>query len=240
LHFPVYLRADGVSIHPHFAFELLAYAVALAVYILLRWRLGDVVTDDVRWWVIAAAVMGAAVGSRLLGTLEHPAASWAAGESGKTIVGGLAGGWVAVEWVKKYRGVRTATGDLLALPLVVGIAIGRVGCFLTGLTDQTYGSPTSLPWGVDFGDGIRRHPMQLYEIVFLTAMGWGLWRMLRGPHWNGVVFKAFMMGYAGWRLVTDFWKDDARWAGLSAIQWVCLGVMVLVLAGWRRVQGLAR
>ena len=41
--------------------------------------------------------------------------------------------------------------------------VGRWGCFLSGLEDQTHGTPTALPWGHDFGDGMLRHPVQLYE-----------------------------------------------------------------------------
>jgi prolipoprotein diacylglyceryltransferase len=50
-----------------------------------------------------------------------------------------------------------------ALPLAVGVAVGRIGCYLAGLDDFTYGTPTTLPWGHDFGDGALRHPVQLYE-----------------------------------------------------------------------------
>jgi len=98
---------------------------------------------------------------------------------GKTIVGALIGGLLAVELIKRYIGFSTSTGDLYAIPLAVGIAIGRIGCFLTGLSDNTYGIPTSLPWGIDFGDGISRHPTQLYEIIFLAALIPFLYRVLR-------------------------------------------------------------
>jgi phosphatidylglycerol---prolipoprotein diacylglyceryl transferase len=57
--------------------------------------------------------------------------------------------------------VRRATGDVFAIPLTVGIAVGRVGCFLTGLADNTHGLPANLPWAIDYGDGIPRHPAQL-------------------------------------------------------------------------------
>ena len=50
----------------------------------------------------------------------------------------------------------------------VGVAIGRIGCFVVGLADYTYGTPTSLPWAWDFGDGVLRHPVQLYESLSLT------------------------------------------------------------------------
>jgi phosphatidylglycerol---prolipoprotein diacylglyceryl transferase len=48
-------------------------------------------------------------------------------------------------------------------PLALGIAVGRWGCIFAGLPDCTFGVATTLPWGVDFGDAIRRHPVQLYE-----------------------------------------------------------------------------
>ena len=89
---------------------------------------------------------------------------------GKTIVGALVLGLIAVELMKRYIGVRQSTGDLYAIPLALGIAIGRIGCFLTGLSDNTYGTPTTLPWAINFGDGIPRHPTQLYEIAFLLAV----------------------------------------------------------------------
>jgi len=73
---------------------------------------------------------------------------------GKTIVGALIFGLLTVEFVKRYIGLNQSTGDLYAIPLSLGIAIGRIGCFLTGLSDNTYGIPTSLPWGINFGDGI--------------------------------------------------------------------------------------
>jgi phosphatidylglycerol---prolipoprotein diacylglyceryl transferase len=244
--FPVYLRVGGVSIPPHPFFECLAYVVGFGVYLSLRKRIGDVVSVDARWWVITAATVGAACGCRLLGILETPPTAWHVIGSGKTIVGGLVGGWIAVEWIKRHFGVTVATGDLLAIPLALGIATGRIGCFLTGLADQTYGTVTTLPWGVDFGDGVRRHPTQLYEIVFLLGLAALLWRMLRAPHSTGDVFKTFMIAYMGWRFLIDFWKQDATFGKLSAIQWTCLAVLAVyhndlgrilkTLSGWQANQ----
>ena len=52
--------------------------------------------------------------------------------------------------------------------------IGRIGCFTAGLTEETYGIKTTFFTGIDFGDGIRRHPVTLYEIAFLAL----LWLLL--------------------------------------------------------------
>ena len=142
--------------------------------------------------------------------------------AGKTLVGGLLGGIIAVEWTKRQIGVARSTGDLFAIPLCVGIAIGRVGCFLTGLADNTYGSATQLPWGIDFGDGVRRHPTQLYEIVFVTALAFFLGRAFRRPHRDGDVFKMFMVGYLSWRLAAGFLSPDPAFGPLTVIQWTCV------------------
>ena len=174
--FPIYLHLGPYTIHPHLFFESLSYIIAFCIYLALRRRFGDPVPTPLRWAVVAAAVAGAALGAKLLFFLEDPSLTLANLHNpayfigGKTIVGALAGGLLAVELMKRYIGLRTSTGDLYAIPLAAGIAIGRIGCFLTGLPDNTYGIPTTLPWAVDFGDGIPRHPTQLYEIVFLVAL----------------------------------------------------------------------
>jgi prolipoprotein diacylglyceryltransferase len=232
MHFPVYLRVGSVRVHPHWVFETLAYTVAMRLYLSLRRRWGDPLSEDARWWIVAAAAAGAAVGSKLLFWFEDPQftlAHWrdpAYLMGGKTIVGGLIAGLAAVEWTKRRLHIIGSTGDLFALPLVAGLAIGRVGCFLTGLDDHTFGIHTTLPWGVDFGDG-PRHPTQLYEIGFVLLLGVLLWRLAKRPHREGDLFKGFMVGYFAWRLAIDFLKPDVRvFLGLSSIQLACVAVLV--------------
>jgi phosphatidylglycerol:prolipoprotein diacylglycerol transferase len=226
-----------VAPHPalHPVFETLAYATGYALYRRSRRRAGDILSDDHRWLIIAAAAVGALLGSRILGLLEQiPVAqlTWRAflSPGGKTIVGGLLGGWLAVELVKRFQHIHTRTGDLFAVPLAIGIAIGRIGCFLAGLADDTYGTPTSLPWGVDFGDGIPRHPTQLYEIAFLLALACVLSRYNRRPHPQGATFRIFLSAYLAWRLLIDFLKPDPHIAGMNMIQWACVcGLVTLTL-----------
>jgi phosphatidylglycerol---prolipoprotein diacylglyceryl transferase len=223
----------------HWLFETLAYIVGFRLYLWQRRRRGDVVSDSTRWSVIAAAIAGAALGSKLLYWLEDPALTWqhradvAFLLAGKTVVGGLVGGLIGVELTKLAFGVRQRTGDLFALPLAIGIAIGRIGCFLAGLPDRTYGTPTNLPWAVDFGDGIPRHPTQLYEVIVLIALAVWLARAERRPHANGDLFKQFMVGYLGLRVVVDFLKPGvALFAGLTAIQWTALLTLLYYSRGF--------
>lgn len=116
------------------------------------------------------------------------------------------------------------------MPLAVAIAVGRVGCFLTGLADHTCGSPTTLPWGVDFGDGIARHPTQLYEALFLLGLAGLLSAWRRRAPATGDLFRGFVAGYFAFRLAVDSLKPAAcRGLGLTSIQWVAaLALTVLV------------
>ncbi len=232
MHFPLYLPIGPLRIPPHWIFESLAYFVGFRVYLSQRPKYGDPVREDVRWWVITAAAVGAALGSKLLSIFEEPgflSAHWHQPYlllNGKTIVGGLIGGWLAVEFCKRRLHEQQRTGDLFVLPLCLGIAIGRIGCLLTGPEDHTFGAASSLPWALDFGDGVHRHPLPAYEIVFLLLLAFALRGMLRRPHVNGDVFKVFMCSYMAWRLVTEFLKDRAPiFLQITAIQWACLGVL---------------
>lgn len=231
--FPFYLHIGALRLHPHAVFEVLAYAVALQIYLVLRRNKGDPLDLASRWWIVAAAAGGAVLGSKALYWLEDPRLTLAHRSdpsflmAGKTIVGALIGGLFAVEWIKKRLEVKRRTGDLFAVPLCVGIAIGRVGCFLTGLEDHTSGVATSLPWGVDFGDGISRHPTTLYEILFVLTLGVFLRRRMLRTHVEGDVFKMFMTAYFAFRLLCDFLKPDVRvFLGLSSIQWACLAMLL--------------
>ena len=234
-----------IGAHPalHPLFETLAYAAGYAVFRFARARQGDILAEPQRWTVLAAAAVGALLGSRILGLAEQwPTvfAAWHAGHlhallitpGGKTIVGGLLGGWIGVELVKRISGIHRRTGDLFALPLCVGIAVGRVGCFLAGLADDTYGKPTSLPWAVDFGDGIGRHPVQIYEIIFLLLLSLFLVRAMQWRLPEGARFRIFLGGYLGWRFVIYFLKPQPQAAGLNMIQWACAAALCWLAFDW--------
>jgi prolipoprotein diacylglyceryltransferase len=237
--FPVYVHLGPLSLHPHAVFEALAYFVGFRLYLRARRARGDVIDARHRWFIVAAAIAGGAIGSKLLFWLEDPVRTLSqVGDpafvfGGKTVVGGLLGGLIAVELTKRLFGIVRRTGDLFAVPLGVGIAIGRVGCFLTGVSDATWGAATTLPWGIDGGDGILRHPSPLYEIAFLGLAVPLLARWSRRPHPEGAVFRRFMVGYLAFRLLFDALKPDPRIAlGLSSVQWACVaGLMYYALRG---------
>jgi prolipoprotein diacylglyceryltransferase len=216
----------------HTIFEALAYAIGFRAFLWTRRRVAPAAFehDDHAVWIGVGAIAGAAIGAKLAFWIDDPLAAFARFPDlrhlleGKSIVGALLGGLIAVELTKKIAGVRRSSGDAFVLPLTVGMCIGRIGCFLAGLGDHTYGVGTLVPWGVDFGDGIARHPTQLYEIAFLL-MQYALIHCRRDAFTKpGDRFRAFMIGYLAFRLLVEFIKPVFyTWpGGLSGIQWLCL------------------
>jgi len=241
------LRSSSSAL-PHVVLEALAYLVASRTY----WSAARTqprpsrATD--RWLLAACALAGAALGSKALHVLEHLPALWRQGAAadwlaGKSVLGGLVGGTLAVEAGKRAIGWRPSTGDAWVPALAIGLIIGRAGCQVSGLWDQTYGTPTALPWGWDYGDGTRRHPVALYEmaLVGLAWLGVARWRV-RAP---GARFSAFLAAYCAIRLALEFLKPPfgphtdaelavtlpvARYLDLTAIQWTALAGLAGYLA----------
>jgi phosphatidylglycerol:prolipoprotein diacylglycerol transferase len=192
----------------HTLFDIAAWAAA-ALSILWLTRAGGVrfpPSPSRNLGYIAALTFGAGVGAVLFGTANL----WLSGQYGvaRSVEGAIAGGIIAIELFKKISGISTRTGARFALPLAVGIAVGRIGCFLAGIEDFTYGTPTTLPWAHDFGDGIPRHPVQLYESAAMAAfaLGYAICA-LRGNRF--VIENGFYLAvgfYGLQRFVLEFFK----------------------------------
>ena len=219
----------GYHINVHMALEYFAFFIAFRYYIYLRKEVNDSISSLNRLYIILGAVLGALVGSRLVGYLENPLIS--VSEVGlfnllniKTIMGGLFGGLLGVELAKKIIGEKTASGDLFTLPIIVGIFIGRIGCFLSGTNEFTYGKVTNFFMGMDLGDGLKRHPTALYELLFLVVL-YVFLRNLKQKNnlQNGLLFKYFMILYFSFRFFLEFLKPNTFFIlGLSSIQILCL------------------
>jgi phosphatidylglycerol---prolipoprotein diacylglyceryl transferase len=155
---------------------------------------------------IPAAAFGAVVGAYAIGSANL----WLSGLPGvaRSIEGAIAGAIIAIEALKWQAGLRGSTGLRLVAPLAAAIAVGRIGCFLAGLDDMTYGTPTTLAWGVDFGDGVPRHPVQLYEAAVMAAFLGLFLLLLRQGHQLAVRtgFYLFVGVYAGQRFAWEFLK----------------------------------
>lgn len=161
------------------------------------WTLGVVVlvasiVGSRLFWALQPAVIG--------DTLAHPVQAIAFWRPGLTLIGGLVAAVLAGIWyVRRVRLSVRLVADLVAPGFGLGLAIGRLGCFLTGLHP---GLPTGLPWGIYYLEAIR-HPIPLYEsLLGMVLLGLGLFLLNRRLP-SGVAAVAVALTYLVGRSLLD-------------------------------------
>jgi len=165
---PVLFHLAGIAVPSYGVFVGAGIVAGLLVFLWLSRDERNVGEGTV--YIAFAALLGGALGAKLLeAAFNAPSAvgaGWGALLAGRTVIGGLVGGSVGIVVVKRALGIRERRGNILAPAVALGLAVGRIGCLLRGCC---HGEPTSLPWGIDFGDGVPRHPTQIYESIFASS-----------------------------------------------------------------------
>lgn len=177
------------------------------------------------------ALIGAAIGAKLPflfldldATLDGRV--WIT--DGRTLTWGLAFGYFGVEIAKWAAGVTVKTGDSFAPAVAASIAIGRIGCFVGGCC---FGVVTDVPWAVDFGDGVHRHPTQLYESAFHALACVALIALQRRGLFERQRMKLYVLAYMLYRFVTEWLRPEPRIAlGLTFYQWSALAFAAIFAA----------
>lgn len=207
--------------------------------------------------VVWAAISGIAC-SRLYSVIDNfPAYAhdpWSIIFSGSGFVwyGGLIGGLLSSFIVARYYGISIgATADMAGPALVIGQALGRIGCHLSG--DGDWGMPTKLPWGVQYPNaivgwgpstvlttdaqhhliagyypGVHVHPTPIYEAIAYTLIFLFLWSRRTKTRVPGQIFFLYMMLAGTARFLVEFLRINPRvLMGLSEAQLIALTMMVL-------------
>jgi prolipoprotein diacylglyceryltransferase len=193
-------------------------ALALTVAVLLR-RPSPLPLRE-RLGVYCGAIAGGAFGAKLPFILLGGAPllelhSWLA--EGKSILPGLAGGYLGVEAAKLALGVRAKTGDGFAVPLAAAIAVGRWGCFWNGCC--------SAPG----------HAVPIYESAFHAFMALVLWRLERAGALRLQRLKLYLIAYCVFRFAIEFIRVEPRvFLGLTAYQLGAAAFAALLALLWRR------
>jgi len=193
--------------------------------------------------IYLAALCGAFLGAKLVyfaaeGWLfVHDPHRWRILATGKSILGALPGGYVAVEITKRLVDYRSATGDFFALVAPVGIGIGRIGCLLHGCCMGAICTPAWFTMRDQFG--AARWPAAPVEIGFnLAALAAFLWlraaKKLPGQH-----FHLYLIAYGLFRFAHEFLRDTPRMLGpLTGYQIAALAVAGLGAWGFAQRQRL--
>lgn len=199
-------------------------------------------SPDLFWETAPLLILAAVLGARLFYFIFFPQVFWQdplaalLSRDGLVWYGGMIGLVLAVWGVCRWRGVGFfAFTDVVAPAGALGLALGRVGCFLAGCC---YGAPCALPWAIVYPHGhpthpTHVHPAPLYEAILTLALAFGLARLAR--HWpvTGVASWGFVLGYGVVRFFMETLRGDRlvwleAWQ-LSASQIISL--LGIVLAG---------
>jgi prolipoprotein diacylglyceryltransferase len=253
---PILLHVGAYVVYSHAVFVALGMVIALATSWWMARRAGRADQDFLM--VIAGGLVGAAILARYglvfryLSEARDPSLQGFLAYGGKSLLAGLAGAYAGVVITKRILGYRRHTGDLLIPGTALGMAIGRIGCFLA----ERPGTVTTLPWGVRVppdaaaripncaacASGAAMHPSFLYEAAVLAIAAWLLFRVANKralpARWmaEGDVFKAFLLAYAVFRFFVEFTRGSPAMAvGLSGSQLTVIpGAIALALYFARR------
>lgn len=229
---PILFTIGNIQIPSYTIFIALGFLVGLAVYFWEARRSRSLGESNI--YIIFGALIGAAIGAKLLDfVIDYRyfiVNFWSIDTIfyGKSIIGGLIGGVVGTKITKKLFKIEGKKGNFFAPAIAIGVAIGRIGCFLRGCC---YGKPTNLPWGVNFGDGILRHPTQIYESLFMLGMFVYL-EMVKNREdvKPGQLLKILMISYFTFRFFVEFIRvQDVVLFGLTGFQIVSLFAIIYLI-----------
>jgi phosphatidylglycerol:prolipoprotein diacylglycerol transferase len=143
--------------------------------------------------------------------------------TGRTLTGGLLFGFLTAEVLKPLFGHRHPPNDRFAVVLPFSIAIGRVGCLLSGCCN---GRPWEGPWGLVDAHGVARHPTALYDLVFHLLLGGALVALHRSGRLTHRLFALHLVAYGTFRFFLEFLRTTPEYAlGLTGYQLVALALI---------------
>ena len=230
----------------------LTYLAAFALFVMLaRLRVRTPHLSRAGWTsqhaedLLFAGVLGVVLGGRLGYVLfykpvhdrSHPLEALMVWQGGMSFHGGLIGVLLAMAWWARRHGRSfLEVTDLIAPCVPTGLAMGRLGNFINGELWGRAADP-ALPWSMVFpqvGDGIARHPSQLYQFALEgLSLFILLWIYSRQPRALGRVSGAFLLGYGLFRFTAEYFREPDAFLGLLSLgwsmgQWLCVP---MVLAG---------
>ena len=256
-----------------FKFQLAIYSFGMMLviafytcYFLLNHdfkRLGyeEKLASDIIFWSALGGIFGAKV-YYLIENLDDVLASqdpfgMIFSGAGLVFIGGLIGAVTAVSIIIRKNNLPWFIfADILAPLIILGYAIGRIGCFLVG---DDYGIPSKLPWALSFPDGLPPttyesfqyrypwidisnfepgllsvHPTQVYEFLICVMLFFYLWNKRKNIRVPGSLFFTYLICAGTERFLIEFIRTNEKYlfdifsgAQVLSIIMVLIGVYCL-------------
>ena len=210
--------------------------------------------DDLIFYATLGIILGGRLGYVLFykpSMLANPLEVLKLWEGGMSLHGGFLGVILAILWIahrNKLSALRMC--DYIAVVTPIGLFLGRMANFVNG---ELWGRPTSLAWGVIFpgtGDGVPRHPSQLYEaalegLLLFAVLSFLFWRT-DARYQPGKLVGTGLIGYGVARMLVELVRQPD--VGLENLSWgmtmgqtlslpmVLVGIYLVATADRRRVR----
>ncbi|MHB1131586.1 MAG: prolipoprotein diacylglyceryl transferase [Chloroflexota bacterium] len=221
----------------------IASAILVGFWLALREARRKGLPEDDVYNVGMWGVLAAFLGARLFHVIDNwayyaanPSAILAVQNGGLAILGGILGGLAGGLLYARRRQLPLAKLlDAAAPALILGQAIGRIGCTING---DAVGAPTNLPWGFVYLNpgamapslGQAYQPTQVYEMLWDLGVFALLWWARKRVRVDGALFLAYISLYSAGKFAISALRQEAIWfLGLQEAQIVSLLVLVIAL-----------
>jgi|GEM_PF-2301660 len=243
---------------PTLTIKFLVWALALMVFLRTLSQTWQPQPDAARR-IGAPLLLGAIAGAKLVFLINYPAVTLAVLDRDPQALlmlagagsapGALLGGALAL-WLLNRRGPPGFTLDMLVVPTASALCVLNCGAVFWALSEPGFGLATRVAWGMDFGDGIPRHPVMLYEAAFLALVAWMHERLAGNEFAPGERAMLFVAGYCGLRVLFDYYRPPFGAPFLAEMmhphpwiwgrvmtgeQWICVFAVLALLPAWWRM-----
>ena len=204
--YPIIAKIGPFTIYSYGMMVAIAFlfGILIAKSEAIRKKINPDLVYDFSFYLLVGSVISARIYYVLFfdlkGFLNDPVSIFKVWQGGLSIHGGIFGGIVTGLIFSRIRKVSFwALADLIAPSIILGQAIGRIGCFLNGCC---FGISIKPFWG------ISRHPTQIYEFI-LDFIGFLLlWSSRKKIKFEGGLFLLYLMMYAVIRIIVSQFRAD--------------------------------
>ena len=210
---------------------LVALGFLVGIYLAVREAKKRKISLDRIYDISFYAILGGIVGGRIGYILSHLSEFKDFLEVFKVWHGGMSyfGGFIFATlfcylYMRKHKLSFWKYADIFAVPLLIGHAIARIGCYLTG---QHIGTITNLPWAINV-NGVLRHPVPAYEFIALVLIALFLVYVKRFKLKEGILFSTAVVIYSIVRFFLTFLRiEDPTFYGLTGSQYVTIALIAI-------------
>ena len=240
---PTFAHLGPLALTWHGLFSALAIVVAVAIVRHELLRRGQLPPhfDEIAFWTIVGGIAGARLFflfDHPVHYLRHPFSAFAVQEGGLAIYGAIIGGFCSLALVSWRYGLAFAPlTDAVAPGLLLGQAIGRIGCAING---DAWGAPTSAPFAFIYTNphallpdrllGVPTHPYPIYDMALTLAIFGLLWALRGRSLPAGGLFAIYAATYAIGRFAISYFREERVWFwGLQEAQVISIAVLIVAL-----------